>query len=417
MAEIGRLIRDTEIHSSLYTDPAIFDREMARFYREGWVYVGHETEIPDRGDYVRRTLGLEPVIFVRGKDCAHVVANRCAHRGNLVCQSEKGNRRAFACQYHGWVFGPNGDLLDVPYKEGFDGELSAFHLKRARVGIYRGFVFATFGGERAGSLEAHLGNARAALDRVSDLSPAGEIRLSANWVKHLFQANWKMIAENDTDGYHVNFVHDSFARGVKVQYKYENVLSGQEEKLTAVARYLGNGHSELDYGTTYKQPLVWMASKPDRFPAYAEAMNQAYGAERAFEIMRAGPPHAFIFPNLFIAETCLTMIQPIAVGQTVHWHTPLYYKGVPEEMNKRILRLGEVAFGPSAFLTADDAIIAERQWRAMAGSPGWLDAGRGLKRETVHPGGTVTSHYTDETPLRGFWRHYRGAMTGEAVAA
>ena len=146
-------------------------------------------------------------------------------------------------------------------------------------------------------------------------------------------------------------------------------------------------------------------------------MEMRYGAERAAEIMRKGPPHTFIFPNLFLAETALVMIQPLGVGETVNWHTPLYLKGAPEEVNRRILRQGEVALGPSAFLTADDAIIAERQWRALDGSPGWLDLSRGISREHLDgASGVMTSHYTDETPNRGFWQHYKNVMTAASAA-
>ena len=141
-------------------------------------------------------------------------------------------------------------------------------------------------------------------------------------------------------------------------------------------------------------------------------MGQAYGTDRAREIMQKGPPHTFIFPNLFIAETCLVMIQPISVGETMNWHTPLYLKGAPEALNRRILRQGEVAMGPSAFLTADDAVIAERQWCALKGSPAWLDLSRGAERERETDKGVLQSHYTDETSNRGFWQHYQSLFNG-----
>jgi hypothetical protein len=71
--------------------------------------------------------------------------------------------------------------------------------------------------------------------------------------------------------------------------------------------------------------------------------------------------------------------------------------------------------GPSSVLTADDAIIAERQWRALDGSPGWLDLTRGLERETIREDGVVVSHYTDEAPNRGFWQHYLQVMEPSAM--
>jgi phenylpropionate dioxygenase-like ring-hydroxylating dioxygenase large terminal subunit len=408
------LIGQTTVHSRLYTDEAIFAQEMHRVFAENWVFVAHHSEIPQRGDFIRRTIGTEPVIVVRTATGVNVLANRCTHRGNLLCQPDRGRKRNFACQYHGWVFDSDGKLVDVPYPAGASGDRSKLGLRRAIVDTYRGFVFATFAAHPIPLLE-HLGHARQALDRASDLSPEGEIEVGHTWVKHLFQANWKMLSENEADGYHVNFVHDSFAKGIKLQGKYDNVLTSEEDRFTAVVRALGNGHTELDYAATYHDPLTWLGVKPDRYPAYTEAMNLRHGQEQAKEIMRAGPPHTFIFPNLFLAETCLVVIQPLAVGHTVNWHTPMMLKGAPHEVNQRILRQGEVAMGPSSFLTADDAIIAERQWRALAGSPGWLDLTRGLERETTRQDGVVVSHYTDEAPNRGFWQHYRRVMASGAV--
>ncbi len=405
--ELRDLIEETTVHSSLYTEPEVFEQEMHFIFGTTWVFVGHASEIPAKGDFVRRTIGTVPVVVVRSdKDEISVLANRCAHRGNLLCQESSGRRKNLACQYHGWVFSLRGDLLDVPFPAGFTGDKKCHSLLQARVDSYCGFVFATFAKDPV-PLAEYLGNARQALDRAANLSPVRELDLNGGWVKHLYHANWKMLAENNTDGYHVNYVHDSFARGIKVQYKYDNVLISDESKLEAVARDLGNGHSEIDYGPTYAKPLVWLGVEPDRFPDYTLAMEAAYGAAPAREIMRNGPPHTYIFPNLFIAETAVTMIQPLAAGRSVVWHTPLYWKGVPEAVNRRILRLGEAALGPSAFLLADDAIISERQWQALSGSPAWLDLTRGMQRERTDPDGTRTSHYSDETPQRGFWRHYR----------
>ena len=414
MIAIEKLIRQASVHADLYTSQEVFEQEMREIFGNGWVYVGHESEISRRGDYVRRMMGLEPVILTRAIDGVHVVANRCAHRGNLICQPESGSRKYFACQYHGWVYAPNGDLVDIPMPSGEYTDKARLGLKKATVQTYRGFIFATFNPQPM-QLVAHLGNAAQALDRQCALSPLGELQLRSPAVKHLFRANWKMLSENEADGYHVGFVHDSFTKGVKLKGKYDNVLSGQEDKITAVVRYLGNGHTELDYGPTYARAMVWLGVEADRYPAYVNAMNQAYGEDAAFEAMRAGPPHTFIFPNLFLAETCLVMIQPLAVGETVNWHTPMYLKGVPEEMNRRIMRQGEVAIGPSSFLTADDAIIAERQWRALRDSPGWLDLSRGSERERDMGNDVLVSHYTDETPNRGFWRHYAGVMSGRAM--
>src|SRR5262249_20778684 len=137
------LVQDDRIHATLYTDPRIFDDEMERIFRRGWVFVGHDSEIASPGDFVTRRVGTEPVIMVRGKDGGvAVLVNRCMHRGTMVCPADRGSARTFTCPYHGWTYDISGELLGVPYPGGYATfDKSAHGLTRApRVSSYRGFV-------------------------------------------------------------------------------------------------------------------------------------------------------------------------------------------------------------------------------------------------------------------------------------
>ena len=96
------LISNERVHSTLYTDERVFEDEMDRIYRKGWVFVCHDSEVPNAGDFVRRNIGREPVFAIRSRDGEiSVIVNRCAHRGNIICQEDKGTARALVCQYHG----------------------------------------------------------------------------------------------------------------------------------------------------------------------------------------------------------------------------------------------------------------------------------------------------------------------------
>ncbi|HVA24347.1 MAG TPA: Rieske 2Fe-2S domain-containing protein, partial [Chloroflexota bacterium] len=97
---------DFRVRTDVYTDPAIFELEMRRIFETTWVYVAHESEIPNPGDYVSTSIGLQPVIASRGDDGqVHVLLNRCRHRGSAVCRLERGHAEQFKCPYHGWVYG------------------------------------------------------------------------------------------------------------------------------------------------------------------------------------------------------------------------------------------------------------------------------------------------------------------------
>src|SRR5262249_3474538 len=251
------LIQEQRIHASLYTDPRLFADEMEQIVYQGWVFVGHDSEIPRPGDFVTRAVGTQPVIMVRGTDGAvAVLSNRCSHRGTMVCPAAHGNTRAFSCPYHGWTYDLGGELLGVSYPGGYDGgfDKAAHGLPRPpRMASYRGFVFASFAADGP-SLDEHLGPATQLIDRACELSPEGEVELSAGWVKHRCPANWKILPENDIDGYHLGFVHLALWKTVRTQYQR---VIGEERSIKAVVRDWGNGHIEIDWAPGYQDPFEW----------------------------------------------------------------------------------------------------------------------------------------------------------------
>src|ERR1700730_8062090 len=108
------LVQADRIHGSLYTNPQVFEDELERIFYRSWVYIGHESEIPEPGDYVRKQLGLQPVVMTRDVDGAvHVLFNRCAHVANLVCHEQRGRAKALRCPYHGWTYGLDGACLGL----------------------------------------------------------------------------------------------------------------------------------------------------------------------------------------------------------------------------------------------------------------------------------------------------------------
>jgi fatty-acyl-CoA synthase len=407
---IQPLIEPDRVHGSLYTDPEIFSRELERIWYRTWVFVGHESEVSQPNDYVRRWIGPQPLIMTRDKQGQiHLLLNRCAHRGNLVCDAEKGNSSAFRCPYHGWTFSNTGKLLGYPFNSGYGGtelkaNLGLGHLPR--LASYRGFVFGSFALDGP-SLEEHLGDAVDAFDRLCRLSPENEIELTAGWVKHRVKANWKMLLENETDGYHPQFVHASI---FSVAQSGIGELYG--DKSSALNVDLGGGHTEEDLRPEFRrigQPLAWFGTTPDRVPDYVANMERAYGAQTAREILVDGSPHVMVFPNLFIAEIQLFALQPLAVDQTVQHVTAVQLKGAPD-INRRLLQQTIGSVGPAGLLLADDSEMYERNQRGVqALRPEWLVLKRGLHRERTVNGHTV-GDATDEVSMRAIWRHYAELM-------
>ena len=407
------LIKPDRVHGTLYTDPAVYAAELERIWYREWVYVGHESEVPEPNDYVLKTIGPQPVIMTRDREgTIHLLLNRCSHRANQVCDAAQGNSSAFRCPYHGWTFANTGALLGYPYSAGYGGrELkSELGLGRVpRVASYRGFVFGSFAPDGP-SLVEHLADAAGEIDRLCRLSPVGEVELTAGWLQHKVNANWKMLLENETDGYHPPFVHASI-----FDIAESGIADLYTDKSEAVSRDLGRGHTENDLRPEFRrigQPLGWFGTTEERMPDYAASMRQAYGDE-AEEILVDGSPHVMIFPNLFIAEIQIFVIQPTAVDETIQHVTAIGFKDAPQ-LTRRMLQQTLGSVGPAGFLLADDSEMYERnQQGVQALAPEWLVLRRGLNRERLDEQGRRIGHTNDEVPIRAIWQHYKQLMTGE----
>jgi fatty-acyl-CoA synthase len=409
--DLDELIQPDQVHGSLYTDPDLFQAELEKIWYRTWAFVGHVSEVPEPNDYVVKSIGPQSVIMTRDKKGGiHLLQNRCTHRGNQVCDAPKGNSSAFRCPYHGWTFSNAGKLLGYPFSSGYGGgELkSQLGLGRvARVDQYKGFVFGSFAEEGPTLLE-HLGDAREAFDRLVGLSPEGEVELSAGWLHHKVKANWKMLMENETDGYHPQFVHASIFSVAK-----SGIGDLYGDTSTAVCRDLGGGHTENDLRPEFRRldvPMGWFGTTAEKVPGYVENMNKTYGETKAREIMVDGSPHVMLFPNLFIAEIQLFVLQPLEVDQTVQHVTAVQFTG-GADLNRRMLQQTIGSVGPAGFLLADDSEMYERNQRGVRSlSPEWLQLKRGTHRERLDEHGHTIADATDELPQRAMWRHYKHLM-------
>ncbi|MGH3637308.1 MAG: aromatic ring-hydroxylating oxygenase subunit alpha, partial [Mycobacterium sp.] len=123
------------VHRSAMTSAEVHRAEIERVFGKSWLYVGHESEIPKPGDFVRRRLAGRPIFMVRGAKSGNVNVfhNSCTHRGALVCRRDSGNAKVFQCFYHAWSFDSEGRLNGVPDREGYSIGLDYDELALARV--------------------------------------------------------------------------------------------------------------------------------------------------------------------------------------------------------------------------------------------------------------------------------------------
>ncbi len=404
------LIQPGMVHGSLYFDDEIFREEIEKIWFKTWVYIGHESELPNTNDFVTKSIGTMPVLMVRDLNGEiQLLLNRCPHRGNAVCVQEKGNRKRFTCPYHSWTFANTGDLINYAFPEGYKGaDKSKLGLaKVSRIANYRGFIFGSMAKDGQ-TIEEHLGGARRVLDQLCDNSPTGEVEITAGFLQHRTRANWKFIFENECDGYHPAFVHSSI---FSVSDSQIGDLYG--DNAVAVTRSFGNGHVEVDPRPEFRRrdkPMSWFGTTPEKLPDYVSQMREAYGEQRSREIMIDGSPHAVIFPNLFIAEIQIFVIQPISANESIQHSTAIQFKGAPD-INRRLRQQTMGSVGPAGFLLADDTEMYERNQRGLEiRDPEYLFLKRGEHRERHDEDGYLIAHSTDDMPSREFWAHYKTMM-------
>lgn len=241
-------VRRGMIPAHVYNDRDIFELEKERIFSRAWVFVGHESEIAQPGDYVVRRVLEDSFIVTRdeqGEIRAHF--NMCLHRGMQVCRAEVGNASHFRCPYHGWSYRNDGRIVGLPFhKDAYGGE-AGFARKGQRLlpapnlATYNGMIFVSMDPD-APPLEEFLGDFRFYLDYYTKQSASGiELRGPQRW---RVKANWKIGAENFAgDMYHTPQTHTSVVEiGLFREPKAEKRKDG-------ATYWAGAGG-----GTTYKLP-------------------------------------------------------------------------------------------------------------------------------------------------------------------
>jgi len=185
----------------VYTSEKIAELEKARIFMTHWLCVGRIEELPEVGDYLTARIMGEPIIVVRETD-ANIVAfmNMCLHRGVEIAQGT-GNTKRFQCPYHSWTYDCGGRLCSTPLMENAGDVLSTDQLPQLRTAIWRGWIFINFD-ENAATFEQYIEPFESELWYYR----TEECRLATK-IEFTVDANWKFIAENILDFYHLRTVH------------------------------------------------------------------------------------------------------------------------------------------------------------------------------------------------------------------
>jgi benzoate/toluate 1,2-dioxygenase alpha subunit len=401
-----------QVHTDAYMNPEIFDAEMRRIFERTWVYVGHESQVPAVGDYRTTTIGRQPIIVSRHEDDQiYVLLNRCRHRGSVVCREELGHSNYFRCPYHNWGYANDGALVGMAQSSGYpeDFDKSGWGLVRApRVTVYRGLIFASLAADGP-SFNEYFAPVQKYVDWWLNRSPAGTITVLPTAHKYPYPGNWKWQAENGHDGYHGNYVHESWQR-LLARAGEAPVKDIRKYRAGGCTRGFAFGHGLLERPGGLNPAASWTGRMMVKYPEYAEALRKAYGEEEIEEI--SARRNIFVFPNLYLFDTQMRVINPLTVDST-EVHLYVYgLDGAPDGLNQGRYRAHERFYGPSGFGSPDDVeIFVCNQTGMQARGVDWVLLSRGMHREEVNGDGEVVGHSTDEVPVRSMYREWERLMT------
>jgi p-cumate 2,3-dioxygenase subunit alpha len=401
----------------VFVDADVLSREMSHIFERCWLYLGHESEVTNKGDFVVRTVGGHNLIFVRGQDGqVRALFNVCAHRAATVCRDSNGNTKLFRCLYHAWAFDTCGKAVARPDPERYGArtfEGGQDDLRSVpRLDNHRGFYFINYD-SASESLKSYLAGAADFLDRLADQSEIG-LEVTSGSHKYGVNTNWKGIVENALDFSHVVPLHQTYidyvarAEGGAVRQPPSSPLTLRPH------RSLGNGHVVGETGGRgWGRPVAraapsWGEAGEKEVAEIVARLEKRFGKEYASKLAN----HNFnmiVFPNLSINDVMSTNIrtaEPAGVDKVLvnSWSI------APKEESKMMRGFRAKNFlgflGPGGFATQDDIEALEHSQHGYHNLPNdWNDFSRGItEKEQVQ---------TDEENQRSFFREWNRRMLAD----
>ena len=423
------------VNREIFTSDEIYQQQLERIFARTWLFVGHESQIPDPNDYFVSRMGEESVILTRDRQGEiHVLLNTCRHRGMKVCRYDHGNTPVFSCPYHGWSYSTDGNLVSVPgeligvpqFATAYHGELEKeeWGLISAPKTVNRyGAIFACWDKE-APSFEDYMGGMIHKLDAAfagEDGEPGGA-EVVAGVQKFIIPSSWMYGAENfSPDGYH-NISHRSVdLAGISPQNEGRHtrqMFTRNDGQLSAEGLGHCTGGRFETKGAEYIE--TWPHDQ-DAEEFFRDAFYKRQAKLNENELgWRAGV--ATIFPNTSTHgdPRAVFVWHPAGPMKMEMWRWFLVDKKAPESVKKASRHFGMRYSGPAGMTEQDDA----ENWNyATAASQGTIanryafnyEMGLGRSHPLPEVPGIIRSEVSpSEQNQRLFYKRWAELMDAES---
>jgi phenylpropionate dioxygenase-like ring-hydroxylating dioxygenase large terminal subunit len=211
------------MHPTFYLDDAWLGLEQERIFKGSWFAAAHASELAQPGDAKVVDVGEDSFILTRDKaGVLHAFYNVCRHRGARLNPPCARGTKQLVCPYHWWSYRLDGSLKSTPPSAQPKERKENLGLKRVPgVEIFAGLIFLNQN-PTCKPLQDSLGDLPQKLSRYDFSEMSVHKKKDYN-----IAANWKLVAENFVDFYHINSVHPGLAKFSRVDHHVPYQGNGQ----------------------------------------------------------------------------------------------------------------------------------------------------------------------------------------------
>ena len=369
MIDLDKLVNhDASLVSrKCWSSHQVYELEKQYIFGKTWLFLGHESQIKNEGDFVQAYMCETPVILTRGEnDQVHALINSCTHRGLPVCRADHGNTKRFVCPYHNWTYDISGNLQTIPQEKNLQNkpDKATLGLKPVpRLESWRGFWFGSFD-EEIQPLDQYLGNMRYYLDAFLLRFDEGGIEFVGAPHKWIINANWKLPVENQLgDVNHGPFLHaavippeanaeiDNYGLGVVPEpgHGASFRLMPEDEPLHSLA-----------WGMESPGPMLGPPEIAQYlFELHAKAEERVGKTRARMKGLTYG-----VYPNLSFlwSNASFKVSHPRGPGKVEYWSWAVVPADAPPEIKKVLRTNYSSMFGPGGILEQEDSEVWSQQF-------------------------------------------------------